>query len=243
MTAAEASAIGLVPERRPATPEERAALSFAIPTDAEAWHALRARSLGASDAAAATGRSPWTSNVELWQIKTGRKPRPDIGDKPAVKRGHDAEPLVRAMFALDHPEYAVEYRGAFDVVRRPGEPWYIATLDGRLVDIESDAPGILEIKTGALASRAAADAWAGRVPDHYFCQVLHQFNAWPEAQFAVLVAYLEDPGPAVCRTHSTRFYRFDRPDVVDDAAFLFSEERRFWRYVEEDREPPQILPA
>ena len=62
-------------------------------------------------------------------------------------------------------------------------------------------------------------------------------------QFAVLVAYLEDPGPAVCRTHSTRFYRFDRADVTDDAAFLFSEVRRFWRCVEEGREPPQILPA
>lgn len=217
--------------------------TFAIPTSDAEWHRRRAKSLGATDAAPATGRSPWMSNVELWEIKTGRKERPDISDKPAVKRGKAAEPLIRDLFALDHPEYAVTYGGAWDVVARAEEPWYMATLDGRLEERETGAPGILEIKTGALSSRIAADSWAGRVPDHYFCQILHQFNAWAEAQFAVLVAYLEDAAPSIGRTHSMRFFRFDRADVAEDAAFLFDEECRFWHHVITDTEPALILPV
>lgn len=216
--------------------------AYPLPTNADEWHRRRAKSLGASESAAATGRSPWMSNVELWEVKTGRRRRPDLSGNPAVERGKAAEPLIRALFALDHPEYAVDYRGAFDVVSRPDEPWYMATLDGRLTERATGALGIFEAKTGALASRMAAEAWAGRVPDHYFCQLLHQFNAWPEAQFAVLLAYLEDSAPTIGRTHSMRFYRFDRPDVAEDADFLLGEERRFWRYVESDTEPPLILP-
>jgi len=215
--------------------------SFSIPTNADEWHARRARSLGATDAAPATGRSPWTTNVELWEIKTGRRKRPDLSGNPAVERGKAAEPLLRSLFALDHPEYEVEYGGAFDVVARPDFPWYMATLDGRLTEKATGARGIFECKTGALASRIAADSWAGRVPDHYFCQLLHQFNAWPEAQFAVCLAYLEDSAPTIGRTHSTRCFRFDRAEIEEDARFIFNEELRFWRYVETDTEPPLII--
>ena len=49
------------------------------------WHAERAKGIGGSEAAAIVGLSPWCSNVELWQRKTGRKAAPDISDNAAVR--------------------------------------------------------------------------------------------------------------------------------------------------------------
>lgn len=55
--------------------------------------------LGGSDAAAVMGLSPWATPVELWQQKTGRKPRvePDAAAKARYDRGHKLEPFIRDM--------------------------------------------------------------------------------------------------------------------------------------------------
>lgn len=214
-----------------------------LPSNEREWLAARKRGMGATDAAPAVGLSRWKDNVTWAKEKLGLIEPEDVSDKPAVQRGKAAEPLVRAVFALDHPEYAVDYGGAFDLVRRPEEAWYLATLDGRLTERETGRRGILEIKTGKIESRRAAELWAGRVPEEYFCQILHQLNAWPEAAFVVLVAYLEDEDSFNCQTHSTRLYRFDRDENADKAEWLLGEERKAWGYIEKGELPPLILPT
>ena len=72
--------------------------------DRAEWLEARKDGLGASDAAAVLGISPWKTNVQLWEEKTGLVVPEDIGGNPAVKYGNDAEPLLRQFFALDHPE-------------------------------------------------------------------------------------------------------------------------------------------
>lgn len=60
----------------------------------------RSTVLGGSDAAAVMGLSPWETPVELWQAKTGRKPKSLIVDPAAEKRyarGHKLEPFIRDM--------------------------------------------------------------------------------------------------------------------------------------------------
>lgn len=59
----------------------------------------RSKFLGGSDAAAVMGLSPWATPVELWQQKTGRKPRvePDAAAKARYARGHALEPFIRDM--------------------------------------------------------------------------------------------------------------------------------------------------
>jgi len=59
----------------------------------------RSTFLGGSDAAAVMGLSPWATPVELWQQKTGRKPRaePDAAAKARYERGHKLEPFIRDM--------------------------------------------------------------------------------------------------------------------------------------------------
>lgn len=55
--------------------------------------------LGGSDAAAVMGLSPWATPVELWQQKTGRKPKPepDAAARKRFERGHRLEPFIRDM--------------------------------------------------------------------------------------------------------------------------------------------------
>ena len=87
-----------------------------ITNEAE-WHAARLKGIGGSEAAAVIGQSPWCSNVELWKRKTGRATSPDISNNGAVQYGHDAEPLLRGLFALDYADrYRTEYISEFDMV-------------------------------------------------------------------------------------------------------------------------------
>jgi predicted phage-related endonuclease len=59
----------------------------------------RATFLGGSDAAAVMGLSPWATPVELWQQKTGRRPKqaPDAAALKRYERGHRLEPFIRDM--------------------------------------------------------------------------------------------------------------------------------------------------
>lgn len=101
--------------------------------------------IGGSDASAVIGKNPYKTNQELWMEKTGRAVPPDISDKDYVRYGHAAEPLLRELFALDHPEYKVEYFGD-NMIRNEKYPWAHASLDGELTD-QNGRKGILEIKT------------------------------------------------------------------------------------------------
>ena len=76
-------------------------MSEIIITNEAEWLKARLKGIGGSEAAAIIGKSPWCSNVELWRRKTGRASAPDISDNDAVKFGHDAEPLIRGLFALN----------------------------------------------------------------------------------------------------------------------------------------------
>lgn len=59
----------------------------------------RSQFLGGSDAAAVLGLSPWATPMELWQQKTGRKPKeqPDAAAMKRFERGHRLEPFIRDM--------------------------------------------------------------------------------------------------------------------------------------------------
>lgn len=67
------------------------------------WLQERKKGIGGSDAAAILGLNPYMSNVDLWEIKTGRKEQEDISEKECVKFGVAAEDHLRTLFALDYP--------------------------------------------------------------------------------------------------------------------------------------------
>ena len=73
------------------------------------WLRNRGYGIGGSDASAIVGLNPYKSNVELFEEKTGKTAPEDISEKPYVRYGTLAEPHIRALFALDYPEYEVIY--------------------------------------------------------------------------------------------------------------------------------------
>mgnify|MGYP000248001106 CR=1 FL=1 len=110
----------------------------------EEWLVNR-KGIGGSDASAILGLNPYKTNQELWMEKKGQMSPVDISGKSYVKYGNDAEPLLRALFALDYPEYKVEYYDN-NMLTNNQYPWAHASLDGELVDLDGRR-GILEIKT------------------------------------------------------------------------------------------------
>lgn len=73
-----------------------------VPDLSELAEQDRSHFIGGSDAAAVMGLSPYTTPVELWQEKTGRKRKDPVDPMRAkiLARGHKLEPFIREM-AID----------------------------------------------------------------------------------------------------------------------------------------------
>ena len=207
-----------------------------LPETREEWLQERKFGIGGSDAASIFGWSKWKSNVDLWEEKTGAKEPEDISDKPYVRFGHDAEPHIRELFALDHPEYEVFYESPYKIIRNAEHPWLFATLDGELVEVETERVGILEIKTTEIKRNDQWKEWDGRIPQMYFFQVCHQLLA-TGYDFVVLKARIKHK-----KGITVREYKIEREEVMEDLEFLLEEEKKFWGLVANRVRPARILP-
>ena len=200
------------------------------------WLAARNNGLGASDAAAVLGISPWKSNVNLWREKRGLEVPADISENKAVEYGTRAEAPLRELYALDHPEYRVDYT-PFKVYADDKHPQLRATLDGELTEVSNGRRGVLEIKTTEISSATQWSKWDSCIPDYYYSQICHQLmvTGW---DFAVLKAQIK-----YFKGISTREYIFERADLEDDIGYLLGKELEFWECVRARKEPPRILPS
>lgn len=212
--------------------------SIVLPTK-QAWHEHRVKGIGASVAASIVGLNPHKTNRQLWLELTGRANAPDIGDKPYVQYGIAAEPLLREMFKLDFPQYKVEYE-QWRVYRNKAYPFILATLDGELEDVKG-RKGVWECKTTEIFNPSQWELWKDRVPDNYYVQVLHQLIAtgW---DYSILKAQIRFRDKGGNLTLSTRHYHFNRNDVIADMEYLLQKEIEFWECIEQDKEPPLLLP-
>lgn len=204
----------------------------------EEWLQARNNRIGGSDAAAIIGLNPYMSNVELWEIKTGRRQQEDISEKPYVKYGTEAEKYLRELFKLDYPEYTVFYEEN-NMFLNDAYPWAHASLDGWLGS-ENGFLGIWECKTTNILNSQQKEKWDNRIPDNYYCQILHYFMV-TEFNFAILKAQLKyDYGDDVMCV--TKHYRIERTEAEQDIRHLAEKEKEFWECVREDRKPTLILP-
>lgn len=205
----------------------------------EEWLQARKNHIGGSDASACVGVNPYKSNVELWEEKTGQRQPEDISGKDFVVYGTKAEEYLRGLFALDFPEYQVFYDDN-NMFLNSDYPWMHASLDGELVDQEGRW-GILEIKTTEIRQSMQKEKWNDRIPDNYFCQVLH-YLAVTGYEFAVLKAQLKSEWGGELRI-TTKHYFIERKDVEEDIKYLVNAEKWFWNCVQSGRRPDLILPA
>lgn len=201
----------------------------------EEWLAGRTAGIGASEAAATVGLSPFESAYELWERKTGQKPDKDLTGNPVIEYGNRLEPIVRSMFQAEHPELKVDYH-QFDILYQTERPWITATLDGELTD-ENGRKGVLEIKTNSVGKKAQWDAWKDAIPVHYLCQVCQQLyvTGW---DYAYLYAKLKK----LNGDSELREYRIERSEHEEDIRWLVSEIDKFWEPVKSGTPPPIMLP-
>jgi putative phage-type endonuclease len=205
----------------------------------EDWLAARQhQGIGGSEAGCVLGVNKYQSNVELWELKTGRREAPDLSDNAAVQFGKFAEPHLRELFKQDYPEYSVDYH-EFDMYINDVYPFIFATLDGELTAPDGSR-GILEIKTTTILNRMQWDQWDDKIPDSYYAQILHQLAAtgW---DFAILKAYIRYHVDGEVRV-TIRHYRIDRKDVESDIEYLIQQEQEFWQCVQADKMPALKLP-
>jgi len=202
------------------------------------WLAARTSYIGGSDASSIIGCSPWRNNVQLWEEKTGKKASADLSNNEFVKYGNAAEPLLRKLFAIDNPTMRVEYE-PFNMWTNDELPFAHASLDGWLTD-ENGRFGILEIKTASISNSAHAAQWKDKIPDAYFCQVLHYF-AVTGARFAVVVAQLKYPA-AETPYKVTKYIHIERSEVEDDIALLIECEAMFAENIRNNIAPALLLP-
>lgn len=212
-----------------------------LPKTRTEWLAARAEGIGASDAGVILGVNKWKSNLDLWLEKTGQKQAEDIGDKPYVKYGHDAEPFIRGLFALDHPDLKVTYESPFKIIRNDVYPFISCTPDGELQDAAGRNGG-LEIKTTEIMNSSQWKEWDGRIPDTYYCQVLHQMLA-ADWEFVWLRAQIKWTNRNGDKRAEMRDYHIERIEVREDIEWIKEAEIDFWSKVQQRRQPGLKLPA
>jgi len=176
----------------------------------EDWLKWRLQGLGASDAPAYMGVSPWTSPFALWQEKTRRKQ--SVLASAAMERGIALEPIARKMYQ--------EKTGLLmDAVNIENEThsFLRASLDGLngKIGLEIKCPGAKDHES----------ALQGLIPEKYVWQLRHQ----------MLVADLErvdyfsfDGQNAVV----VPFHREEKPEKV-----LLKTASEFWELVQTDTAP------
>lgn len=213
-----------------------------LPENHEEWLKERRYGIGASDAAALLGMSKWKTNQQLWEEKVGLREPEDISDKPYVQYGHDAEPHIRALFALNHPELEVTYESPYKIIRHDKFPFIFCTPDGELKEIATGRRGGLEIKTTEIRNPSQWEEWNGQIPQQYFCQVIWQMIAsgWKFVWLTALIKWYTREGDL---RMDIREYLIERADVVEDINHTGNKGIAFWKAVETKTRPGLILPA
>lgn len=161
------------------TAKIQASIDTAGQTEDEQWHFRRSLGLGGSEAGTIMGLNKYQTAWDLWAIKTGRMPAPDLSDNMAVKMGHKLEQTVAELYA---EVTGKQVRRSNIHHQHKEKPWLVGNLD-RVVVGEKRG---LECKT---ASSFAAKGKFGKgnqysptgelvilcdeVPDTYLIQVQH----------------------------------------------------------------------
>ena len=204
------------------------------------WLATRKAGIGGSDAATVLGLNPYKTNQELYKEKIGLVQPEDISDKPYVMYGTKAEGSLRQLFRLDFPELRV-YSREYEILQNNKLPYLQASVDGELTD-KDGRKGILEIKTTSILRSMQKEKWKDRVPDNYYCQILHYLMV-TGYEFAILKAQLKYEYPNNALRLVTNHYWFERAELEEDIRVLFRAELKFWEHIQQKIEPDLILPA
>jgi putative phage-type endonuclease len=196
--------------------------ALALKTKAE-WLDARTQGLGASDAAAVLGASPWKSPFKLYCEKIGLVD-PSVEETEAMEWGGLLEPIIAEKYERETRRSLIDH-GRFTLQISEERPFLFATLDREILRREQhETPGVLEIKTTGIYR---AEEWAEEPPLVYQIQLQHQMAVmgWAWGSLAVLIG-----GQRFLWTDIERNDRF--------VVALLAAEAEFWRRVELGDPPP-----
>ena len=197
------------------------------------WREGRKHSIGASDAAAVMGISPWKTEAQLWDEKANGKTL-DFHNANTV-RGHRSENHILELYGIETGQKI--FSGERIMLMSNHNPFMSCTLDG--IDFtDENNPIVIEVKSVKFSHGEWSD---DKIPDYYFTQLLHQLavTGWNEA--ILLVRFTRNEG---WESASERMYHVKREDVQDQIDKLVRKESKFWNeYVVNKRRPPCRMPT
>ncbi len=206
----------------------------------EEWLEMRMKGIGGSDVSSIMGHNPWRNRKEVYKSKLVLEPETT---NDAIEFGNDFEPIIFQSFKK-------KYKNVFEVLdyknimfRNIFVPYFQASLDGVLVEKETNKVGVLEIKTtqNKKAKWYYEDGSNG-VPQEYIDQAVHYFNT-TNADFVIfypLINYDNDEFDRDMLFLKPR--RINREDIQDYCNEVMEECINFWEnYVKKGVEPKNLV--
>ena len=186
----------------------------------EDWLELRLKGIGGSDCAAVLGLSRYSSPLDVWLLKTGKKNAEP--DNDAMYFGRLLEPVIRAEFSRRTGLTVAECPFMFAFKEYP---FMVANIDG-VVTEKDGSKALLEIKT--TNSFTTAKDFEDGIPQEYYLQIQHYLAVCdlPAAYIAVLIG-----------GNKFQYERISRDD--ETIKTIIALENNFWHeYVLKDVPPP-----
>ncbi len=181
--------------------------SGVVSSDREAWLAQRRTGIGGSDVAAILGLSRWKSPLDVYLEKTSQAE--PVAETEPMRWGTLLEPVILAEFSR---RTGVVVEKPRDIIRDPGCPWMLASLDGWAPELEA----VVELKTARSAEGWGEDG-SGEIPAYYQTQVAHYL-----AVTGARIAFV----PVLIGAAEFRVYQVERDDLL--IRDMVEAERAFW---------------
>ena len=207
------------------------------------WYELRKTHIGGSDAACILGYDKYRTRLALWNEMTGKTV---VKHAPTalMEYGTKAEEPLAKLFALDFPQYEVEAPKDIVFVNDTTEyqtEYQMASLDLLLIDKATREIGFGEIKTVNDIGGKLRKEWAmNKIPQKYYCQILHYFAVKEEFKFAVIMAHIKSKD-GVMPYAETIYRTVRREEVLLDIEYLKQKENEFMTCVNTRTQPSEII--
>ena len=207
------------------------------------WYAMRKTHIGGSDAACILGYDKYRSRLDLWNEMTGKAVK-ERKVNALMEYGTKAEEPLAELFALDFPQLTVLSSKDCVFVNDTTEyqiEYQMASLDLLLKDKATNELGFCEIKTVNDIGGKLRKEWAmNKIPQKYYCQILHYFAVNEEFKFAYIMAHIKSNDGAM--PYAETIYRTVRREgVIGDIEYLMQKENEFMNCVINRTKPSEII--
>lgn len=193
----------------------------------ECWKRAREKKIGASEVSTILGLNTFKTRRQLFEEKVGLR-KDTFKGNAQTRLGQSCEPLIRALWALEHPNHEVYDPTYLHLVSR-ARPWQACSLDMVIYDRMTNEWHIGEIKTGTFDKK-----WSGAYcPDGYFAQVCYELDV-TGFDGAFLLGRVR-PRSSMINDFSWEkhyFYTSQNPAVRDETRRIVGEVERFYKDIE-----------